>query len=137
MKILVICTGNSCRSQMTEGILKSLNPALEVYSAGTRPAHSVSRMAVAVLKEIGIDISTNYPKSIDEFAMQDFDYVITVCGDARDNCPVFAGSVKHRLHIGFEDPSTLQGSDDYRLEQFRKVRDKILYKMKIFLESIK
>ena len=90
-KILILCTGNSCRSQMAEGFLKSFDPKLEVYSAGTKPSGQVHPKAVQVMQEAGISLSGNYPKSADRFIHQTFDYVITVCGHAQENCPVFTG----------------------------------------------
>lgn len=110
---------------MAEGILRSLDPALEVYSAGTRPEKQVNRFAVAVMKEIGIDISTASPKSVDKFINEMFDFVITVCDSAKESCPVFSGKVNKRLHIGFEDPADAEGTDAEILNVYRKVRDEI------------
>ena len=125
MKILILCTGNSCRSQMAQGFLKSFDNKIEVYSAGTVPAARVNPKAIEVMAEAGIDISKNTPKSVDEFLNDQWDYVITVCDDANETCPVFIGKVKHRLHIGFEDPSHATGSNEYILSEFRRVRDEI------------
>ena len=125
VKILVLCTGNSCRSQMAEGIIRSLDSNFEVYSAGTRPEKNVNPYAIDVMKEIGIDISGHYPKNADEFTGTDFDYVITVCGNAREVCPVFTGNVKHRIHKGFEDPFNATGTDEEKKAVYRKVRDLI------------
>lgn len=124
-RILVLCTGNSARSQMAEGFLKSLDPDLEVYSAGTHPSAQVNTSAVQVMKEIGIDISHGRPKPVSEFLKDSFDYVITVCGEAEENCPAFSGQVKHRLHIGFPDPAKASGSQEEVLVAFRTVRDQI------------
>ncbi|MBE9503055.1 MAG: arsenate reductase ArsC [Proteobacteria bacterium] len=124
-RILILCTGNSCRSQMAEGFLKSFDSAIEVYSAGTDPAKAVHLKAIQVLKEVGVDISRNYPKNIDEFMDKDFDYVITVCGDAMEACPAFTGKVKHRIHIGFDDPAKADGTEDEILAVFRSIRDEI------------
>ncbi len=124
-KILVLCTGNSCRSQMAEGLLKSLDKTLEVQSAGTFPAKIVHPRAIAVMKEIGIDISGAYPKSVDKFLSQEFDYVITVCDHAKETCPVFTGKVKQRVHMGFEDPVEATGSEEFVMSEFRRVRDEI------------
>lgn len=143
MKILILCTGNSCRSQMAEGILKSLDSKLEVHSAGTKPAEKVSSKAVKVLSEIGVDISNNYPKDVNEFIGQDFDYVITVCDNAKEICPVFTGNVQNRLHLGFEDPYEAVGSDEEVLDFYRKIRDEIIqrftefYVIEIMNKSIK
>lgn len=124
-KILILCTGNSCRSQMAEGFLKSFNPELEVFSAGTKPADKVNPKAVQVMKEVGIDISNNYPKDVEQFINESFDYVITVCDNAKETCPVFIGKVGKQLHIGFEDPAEATGTEDEILAVFRKVRDEI------------
>lgn len=124
-KILVLCTGNSARSQMAEGFLRSFDPTLEVISAGTFPAGQVNSFAVEVMKEVGIDLSSHHPKSVEEFLQQPFDYVITVCDNAKETCPVFAGAVKQRLHLGFPDPAEAAGSREEILSAFRSVRDDI------------
>lgn len=124
-RILVLCTGNSCRSQMAEGFLRSFDPTLEVYSAGTEPASRVSSNAVAVMHEVGIDISRNSPKSVEQFIKHSFDYVITVCDDANETCPVFVGTVTHRLHMGFDDPTWTFGSQEEITNEHRRVRDEI------------
>ena len=125
MKILILCTGNSCRSQIAEGFMKSFDPSLEVYSAGTKPAGKVHPKAIQVMKEIGIDLSRNYPKMVDQFLGDSFDYVITVCDNAKETCPFFTGKVAHRMHIGFDDPAEAAGTDEEVLSVFRKVRDEI------------
>lgn len=130
MNCLVICTGNRCRSQMAHGILQSLHPDWNVCSAGTKPANEVHPLAIKVMGEIGIDISQHYPKSLDQYTGQEWDYVITVCGGAKESCPVFSGKVSKRLHIAFEDPDSFKGSEDEVLPQFRRIRDEILSKMK-------
>lgn len=124
-RILILCTGNSCRSQMAEGFLKSFDKNLEVYSAGTKPSAQVHPKAIQVMMETGLDLSHNYPKNVDQFINQPFDYVITVCGHANENCPVFTGPVQHRLHIGFEDPAEAVGSEEEILAVFRRIRDEI------------
>ena len=124
-KILVLCTGNSCRSQMAEGLLKAMYPDFEIFSAGTRPEKNVNPYAIEVMKEIGIDISGHYPKNADQFTGMDFEYVITVCDNAREICPVFTGNVKHRMHKGFEDPFNAAGSDEEKKAVYRKIRDEI------------
>ena len=137
-RILVLCTGNSCRSQMAEGFLKSFDPKLEVYSAGTAPSERVHPKAVQVMAEEGIDISKGYPKLVDDFIDQAFDYVITVCDSAKETCPVFTGKVKHRLHIGFDDPAEATGSEEEVLAVFRRVRDEIKRDFsKFYQEQIK
>lgn len=124
-RILILCTGNSCRSQMAEGFLKSFDKDLEVFSAGTKPASGINPSAVKVMAEKGIDISQGYPKDVEEFIHQPFDYVITVCDNARETCPVFMGKVQHKLHIGFDDPADATGPQDEVLSEFRRVRDEI------------
>jgi len=138
MKILVLCTGNSCRSQMAEGFLKSFNPEMFVVSAGTEPSSLVHPKAIEVMKEVGIDISKGKPKSVTEFLNESFDYVITVCGGAKETCPMFSGEVKHRLHIGFDDPAEVKGSDEFIISEFRRIRDEIKRDFsKFYNENIK
>jgi arsenate reductase (thioredoxin) len=137
MKILILCTGNSSRSQMAEGFMKSFDPSLEVYSAGTNPASQVSLKAIMVMLEIGIDISKNKPKSVDQFHDKSFDYVVTVCDHAKETCPLFTGKVAHRLHIGFEDPAEVKGSEEEILKAYRRVRDEIRIQFyKLYKESL-
>lgn len=124
-RILILCTGNSCRSQMAEGFLKSFDKELEVYSAGTKPADKVNPRAIQVMKEIGIDISNGIPEDVNKYINQSFDYVITVCDNAKETCPVFIGKVGKQLHIGFEDPAEATGTEEEILSVFRKVRDEI------------
>lgn len=125
MKILILCTGNSCRSQMAHGFLQSFDKSLQVFSAGTEPALQVNSRAIAVMKEVGIDISSHSPKHVDSYLNEEWDYVITVCGEANESCPAFMGNVKHRMHIGFDDPSRATGTDDFIWSEFRRVRDEI------------
>jgi len=125
MKILIICTGNSCRSQMAEAFLQSFDSNVIIFSAGTKPEDKVDDMAIAVMQELGIDISQKIPKSVEKYINEYWDYVITVCDNAKETCPVFLGDVRHRIHIGFEDPSNIQGSDEYRLNEYRRIRDEI------------
>ncbi len=126
MKILILCTGNTCRSQMAEGYLRSLDPSLKLYSAGTEPGRQVHPLAIQVMKEKNIDISDGQPKSVNDFIHIPFDYVITVCDGAKEACPVFTGEVKHRLHIGFDDPAEATGTEEEVLAVFRRVRDEII-----------
>jgi arsenate reductase len=126
MKILILCTGNSCRSQMAEGILKSFDSKLEVFSAGTKPANEVNPLSIKACAEIGIDISSNYPKNADLFVNDAFDYVITVCDNAKEICPVFLGEVKNKLHIGFDDPYDAIGTEEEKMLVYRRVRDEII-----------
>jgi len=135
MKILILCTGNTCRSQMAEAFLKNLDPTLEVYSAGTEPGERVHPKAIQVMKEKGIDLGGGNPKSVNEFIFTPFDYVITVCDGARENCPVFTGNVKHRLHIGFDDPAAATGTEEEILNVFRRVRDEIFRDFKEFYQK--
>lgn len=135
MKVLILCTGNSCRSQMAEGFLKSLQPSFEVFSAGTQPEGKVNPFAVKVMKEMGIDISNQTPDHIDQFIHQHFYYVITVCDNAREQCPVFTGHVKHRLHSGFDDPADASGTDDEILAVYRRVRNEIGKTFEKFFEE--
>lgn len=131
-KILILCTGNSCRSQIAEGFLKSLDGDLYVRSAGTSPAVKVNDLAIQVMDEIGVDISGNTPTSVENYLAENWDYVITVCGGANENCPIFNGKVGKRLHIGFEDP------DGHGIEIFRKVRDQIRSEFtKFYITEIK
>ena len=125
MKILILCTGNSCRSQMAHGFLQSFDSRLEVYSAGTKPAEKVNPMAVKVMGEMGIDLSHHSPKSVNQYIGQEWDYVITVCGGASESCPMFTGEVKNRLHIGFDDPSEAIGTQEFINSEFHRVRDEI------------
>lgn len=125
MKILILCTGNSCRSQMAEGFLKAMDTRLEVFSAGTFPAKELHPLAIQVMQEEGIDISGHKSKAVDEFLDDAFNYAITVCDEARESCPTFTGKVHHYIHIGFEDPSTVTGTEEFVLAEFRRVRDEI------------
>ncbi len=137
MKILILCTGNTCRSQMTAGFLERWAPEFEILSAGTKPEEKVNPYAVQVMKEVGIDISNGYPKSVNLFTKDKFDYVITVCDGAKEVCPVFTGEVKHRLHIGFEDPADAKGTPEEILPVYRKVRDQIREQFSALLTEIK
>lgn len=123
-RVLFLCTHNSCRSQMAEGLVNQfLGDRIEAFSAGTE-ATRVNPLAAEVMAELGIDLSGHRSKVLDEFAGQPFDYVITLCGDANEKCPLFFGGVK-RMHIGFEDPSRLPGSEEDVLPEYRRVRDEI------------
>lgn len=132
-RVLFLCTHNSCRSQMAEGLTNYfLGDLVEAFSAGTE-ATRVNPLAVKVMAEIGIDLSGHRAKILDEFAGEDFDYVITLCGDANEKCPLFFGGVK-RVHMGFADPSRLPGSEAAVLPEYRRVRDEIRRTMKDFFE---
>jgi arsenate reductase (thioredoxin) len=125
MKVLILCTGNSCRSQIAHGFLRSFDKNITVHSAGTEPAKQVNANAIKVMNEVGIDISSHFPKNVGTYINDEWDYVITVCDDANETCPVFTGKVKHRLHMGFEDPSHITGTDEFVMNKFRKIRDEI------------
>jgi|ERR1035437_405669 arsenate reductase len=127
-RVLILCTGNSARSQMAEGLLRDIaGDRFEVFSAGTRPA-GLNPNAVTAMEEIGIDISRHRSKSVDEFEGQEFDYVITVCDNAKESCPIFLGAGKH-IHHDFEDPATQP------LPAFRKVRDEMSGWLREFVRS--
>ena len=133
-KVLILCTGNSARSQMAEGLLRhDAGPMFEVASAGVAPSH-VRPEAIAVMKEIGIDISSHRSKSVEEFTGDEFDYVITVCDNANEQCPVFPGQTR-RIHWSFTDPAAAEGDEPQRLSVFRKVRDEIRERLKEFVAS--
>ena len=134
-RILILCTGNSARSQMAEGLMREALPGqAEVFSAGTKPS-LVRPEAIAVMSELGIDLSGHRSKSVDEFASQEFDYVITVCDNANEVCPVFPGKTK-RLHWPFEDPAGVTGSESKRQAAFRKVRDQIRARIHDWVPSV-
>ena len=138
MKVLILCTGNSCRSQMAHGFLQSFDKDLTVRSAGTEASGKLNQKAVAAMKEIGIEISHHTSDSVDLYLDQEWDYVITVCGGANENCPAFFGKVKNRLHIGFDDPSHAVGTDEFIWSEFIRVRDEIKEGFwKFYTEEIK
>lgn len=133
-KVLIVCTGNSARSQMAEGLLRhEAGDRFEVFSAGTRPS-LVRPEAIAVMNEIGLDISHHRSKSVDEFLGRQLDFVITVCSSAKETCPVFPGNAK-RLHWPFDDPAAVAGSEEVRRQAFRKIRDQIHGRIRLFLDS--
>jgi arsenate reductase (thioredoxin) len=125
-RILILCTGNSARSQMAEGLLRhDAGDRFEVFSAGTKPS-SVRHEAIAAMRELGIDISGSRSKSVDEFDGQRFDYVLTVCDNAKESCPISPRTTT-AIHHSFEDPAAVQGSDEEKLAAFRRVRDQLRY----------
>ena len=133
-RVLILCTGNSARSQMAEGLLRHIaGDRFDVASAGVSPTH-VRPEAITAMREIGIDISHHHSKSVDVFSGQEFDYVITVCDNAREQCPVFPGNTK-RIHWSFADPATAEGDDEMRLAVFRKVRDEIFQRLRLFVDA--
>ena len=125
MKILILCTGNSCRSQMAHGFMKMFDERLDVFSAGTEASGKLNHKAVQAMKEIGINIDNHSSDSVNKYITKTWDYVITVCGGANENCPVFIGKVKHRLHIGFDDPSFVVGTDEFVWSEYIRVRNEI------------
>jgi arsenate reductase len=130
-RVLILCTGNSARSQMAEGLLRhDAGDAFEVESAGTNPA-PVRPEAIAVMQELGIDISGHRSKHVDELEAQPFDYVLTVCDNANESCPTFGGRGV-RLHHAFEDPAAARGSEEERLAVFRRVRDQLRHFLSTF-----
>src|SRR5215469_13757793 len=130
-RVLILCTGNSARSQMAEGLLRhDAGDHFTVESAGTKPS-TVRPEAIAVMKEVGIDITSHRSKHVDEFAGQNFDYVLTVCDNAKESCPVFFGKAV-RLHHSFNDPAAVEGTGEMRLGAFRKVRDELRAYLKRF-----
>lgn len=134
LRVLFVCTGNSCRSQMAEGWLRHLaRDRFEVFSAGTHPT-SVHPLAVQVMGERGVDLSAHRSKSVDAFLCQPFDYVIAVCGSAKEECPVFPGSAQ-RLHWDIEDPTSRAGTETEALEAFRAVRDRLRELVRTFVEE--
>ncbi len=125
MKVLILCTGNSCRSQMAHGFLQSFDDRITVCSAGTEASGRLNQNAVKAMGEIGIDISNHTSDSVTKYLNDEWDYVITVCGGANESCPAFVGKVDSRLHIGFDDPSHVKGTDDFIWSEFIRVRDEI------------
>jgi len=133
-RILILCTGNSARSQMAEAIVRHIGgDRVEVESAGVAPS-AVREEAIAVMGEIGIDIASHRSKSVDEFVDRHFDYIITVCDNARESCPVFPGDAK-RIHWSFDDPAGAPGSYDERIYAFRTSRDEMRQKLREFLDG--
>lgn len=138
MKVLILCTGNSCRSQMAHGFLQSFDSNITVCSAGTEASGKLNHKAVAAMKEAGIDISHHTSDSVEKYLNDEWDYVITVCGGANESCPAFIGKVKHRLHIGFDDPSHAVGTDEFIWSEFIRVRNEIKEGFwKFYIENIK
>ncbi len=135
VRVFILCTGNSARSQMAEGFLNAFySEQVEVVSAGSRPSGYVHPMSIAVMEEAGIDISDNRSKSMSEFTGQQFNYVITVCDSAAEACPVFPGS--HQMHWGFIDPAAAEGTDEEKLAVFRDIRDQIKEKFKSYFDKL-
>jgi len=138
MKILILCTGNSCRSQMAHGFLQSFDSSITVCSAGTQASGKLNQKAVEVMKQAGVDISHHTSDSVDKYLKKEWDYVITVCGGANEECPAFFGKVKHRLHMGYDDPSHAVGTEEFIWSEFIRVRDEIKEGFyKLYIEQIK
>ncbi|WP_346863985.1 arsenate reductase ArsC [uncultured Draconibacterium sp.] len=125
MKVLILCTGNSCRSQMAHGFLQSFDQRIQVESAGTEASGKLNQKAVKAMAEIGLDISGHTSDSVKKYLNDEWDYVITVCGGANESCPAFIGKVKTRLHMGYDDPSHAAGTDEFIWSEFERVRDEI------------
>ena len=142
MKILILCTGNSCRSQMAHGFLQSFDDNLIVRSAGTQASGKLNTKAVEAMRKIGIDISHHTSDQVEQYLGEEWDYVITVCGGAKETCPMFSGKVKQQLHIGFDDPSDAVGTQEFIDSEFIRVRDEIrkafydFYQEEILLKDI-
>lgn len=133
-KVLILCTGNSARSQMAEGLLRSMaGDRFAVFSAGTKPSF-VRPEAIVAMRELGVDLSSHRSKSVDEYRDASFDYVITVCDNANESCPLFAGKAE-RIHWSFEDPAAVDGDEETRLGSFRKIRDRIAGRMRSFVKD--
>ncbi len=138
MKILILCTGNSCRSQMAHGFLQSFDKNIVVCSVGTEASGKLNEKAVTVMKEVGINISYHTSDPVEKYLGDGWDYVITVCGGANEVCPAFTGKVKHRLHIGFDDPSNAVGTEVFVNAEFIRVRDEIKEAFyKLFVNEIR
>lgn len=138
MRVLIICTGNASRSQMAHGFLRSFDNRIGVFSAGTDAAGKVSSRAAGVMAETGIDIGDHTSDPVEKYLGEKWDYVITVCDTANRNCPAFTGSVKHRLHMRFDDPSQAKGSNEFVRNQFRRVRDEIKKQFhQLYIEVLK
>ena len=135
-KVLILCTGNSCRSQIAEGLINSrLGPEFQAFSAGTEPNNYVHPKAIAAMAELGIDLTQHETKDLEQFRGHYFDYVITVCDSASENCPVWLGKAGIRYHIGFDDPAKAVGTEEEIMAEFRQVRDQIVDKLLNFLQE--
>ncbi len=135
-RVLILCTGNSARSQMAEGLLRQeAGDSFEVFSAGVKSTF-VRPQAIEAMREVGIDISGQHSKSVDEFLDEEFDYVITVCDNANELCPVFPGRTK-RIHWSFEDPAAASGDEAAKLAVFRRVRDQLREQLRAWVSSAK
>jgi arsenate reductase len=134
-RVLFLCTGNSCRSQMAEGLLRSLGgDRFEVHSAGSKPAGYVHPMAIEAMREVKLDLTGATSKSLTQFDGQSFDYVVTVCDNAKEDCPVFPAVAK-MVHWSFDDPASATGNDEQKMRVFRRVRDEIRHRVRRFVEA--
>ncbi len=136
-KLLIVCTGNTCRSQMAEGFINSLSAEFEVVSAGTKPGLKVNAYAVKVMNEVGIDISSNSPKDVNLFVNSNFDYLITLCSNAKQLLPQFKGNIQNRLYIEIADPADAKGSDEEILAVYRRTLYNIKENFSKLLTQIK
>lgn len=138
MNILILCTGNSCRSQMAHGFLQSFDSRINVCSAGTQASGKLNQKAVQVMADAGVDISFHASDSVDMYLNDEWDYVITVCGGVNETCPAFFGKVKHRLHMGFDDPSYAEGTAEFVQSEFIRIRNEIKERFYAFyVEQVK
>lgn len=134
-RVLFLCTGNSCRSHMAEGLLRALSRGkFEAFSAGAKPAGYIHPLAIEAMRELSIDISRHTSKSLAAFDGQKFDYLITVCDNAREACPTYAGATE-QLHWSFDDPAQASGTDEQKMAAFRRVRDEIRQRIQLFLAN--
>jgi arsenate reductase len=135
-RVLFLCTGNSARSQMAEGLLRQLaGDRFEVHSAGTNPV-GVNPMSIEVMRELDIDISHHTSKSLDQFLTEPFDFIITVCDRAKESCPIFPGDAV-RIHWSFDDPAAVEGGEQERLRVFRRIRDELVARLRLFVAAQK
>jgi len=134
-QVLILCTGNSCRSQMAEGLINTQLDGFTAFSAGTKPSGYVHPKAIQVMQELGIDLSRNKSENLEQFKGQYFDHIITVCDSAKENCPVWLGEAGKRVHIGFDDPADATGTEAEILAEFRRVRDEIADRVLEYLRT--
>lgn len=135
IRVLILCTGNSCRSQMAHGFLQSFDKGITVCSAGTKAAGKLNANAVKAMAEVGIDISTHTSDPVQKYIKERWDFVITVCGGANETCPTFTGKVGKRMHLGFDDPSHAEGTEEFIWSEFIRVRDEIKDRFYRFYEE--
>ena len=136
MRILILCTGNSCRSQMAHGFLESFDENIYVRSAGTHASGKLNPKAVTVMQELGINISLHTSDPVEKYLNEKWDYLISVCDGANETCPAFVGEVKHRLHMGFQDPSDAIGDEVFIWSEFRRIRDEIQHTFRSWFDEL-